>query len=53
MSNGLIALALVALALGITLMEIFAGTNHVGAPSQHDRGSDIHDGSGSAAAKSV
>jgi hypothetical protein len=37
MNNGLIALALVALALGVTLMEIFAGTNHAGAPSQRDR----------------
>jgi hypothetical protein len=53
MSNSQIALALVALALGVTLMEIFAGTNHAGAPSQRDRGSDIHGGSGNAAAKSV
>jgi hypothetical protein len=53
MSNGLIALALVALSLGVTLLEIFAGTNHSGTPSQRDRGPDIHDGSGSTAAKSV
>jgi hypothetical protein len=53
MSKGLIALALVGLALGVTLMEIFAGTNHAGAPSQRDRGPDIHGGSGSAVAKSA
>jgi len=46
MSNSLIAVALVALALGVTLMETFVGDSHTGAPSQHDRGQDMHDGPG-------